>query len=115
MLLELEEKAFNLHVHIDDISYHLVSAFNHASADSGSGRTTGFPSRTEKLILKFAEQCLAPAHILNAEEKGVIVCGMQGEGFRWQPQRFADSETANLSLHLSLLLLSLLPAIRPLP
>ena len=67
------------------------------------------------IILKFAEQCLAPAHILNAEEKGVIVCGMQGEGFRCQPQRFADSETANLSLHLSLLLLSLLPAIRPLP
>ena len=64
---------------------------------------------------QFAEQCLAPAHIFYTGEKGVIVCGMQGEGFRWQPQRFADSETANLSLHLSLLLLSLLPAIRPLP
>ena len=48
MLLKLEEKAFYLHVHMDDISFHLVSAFDHASADSGSGRTTGFPSRTEK-------------------------------------------------------------------
>ena len=79
-----------------------------------------FHAGQKKMILNSigsAEQSLAPEHILSAREKGIIVCGMQGEGLQqWQPQRFADFETANLSLHPSLLLLSLLlPAIRPLP
>ena len=60
----------------------------------------------EKMIhnsIDCAEQSLAPEHILSAREKDIIrsVCGMQGEGLQWQPQRFADSETANLAPSIS--------------
>ena len=97
-------------VHIDDISCHLVGAFDHASADSGSGRTTGFPSRTEKIILisaGFVEQCLAPAHKcrLLAEERA-LSCAVCKERDSSGSRKDLPTQRPPISLHLSLLLLS---------